>query len=278
MRPLDDRTVERVAELVVDIGGPYERQSYQIVQLLKGAGWADLPDYDGSPRIPWLVDLLVERRERTADIERFLCRVCDPVEYEDGRVSAEVFRESLNQVLAAEQLMVSFVGGRPVLGDVGDDGADPRFSAPDDLEARLRRLVHDDVQVALLVRRVRETVLCQESGAHTMAIIGIGSFVEGLLYALLVERDADVVRHGLVTESGRTVSLRGATLELMINEAHRRDWIQLDAKDFMHTVRRYRNFVHPSAELREQPEFDADSVNLCWAPVRALLNDLERLA
>ncbi|MEU6644540.1 hypothetical protein ABZ863_18575 [Saccharomonospora sp. NPDC046836] len=42
-----------------------------------------------------------------------------------------------------------------------------------------------------------------------------------------------------------------------------------------HRVRDYRNFVHPRKELAEQPDFDQDSVRLCWAPVHALLNDLE---
>ncbi len=43
----------------------------------------------------------------------------------------------------------------------------------------------------------------------------------------------------------------------------------------MHTVRDFRNFVHPRKELVDQPAFDRDSVMLCWGPVRALLNDLE---
>jgi hypothetical protein len=46
--------------------------------------------------------------------------------------------------------------------------------------------------------------------------------------------------------------------------SHGKGWIQLDAKDFMHNVRQYRNFVHPRAELEKQPQFDRDIVTLCW--------------
>lgn len=277
MFPLDDRTVERLARTIVDIGGPYERASWQLTQLLKGAGWAEVPEYDGSPRVPWLAEQLIARRDNRTDIEGVLCRVCDPLEYEDGMSAAAEFADTVNQILAPEQLTVSFVGVRPVVGAIGQDGQQAEFAAPEDLDSRLRRLVADEYAAELLVRRARETVLCEQAGAYTMAIIGIGSFVEGLLYSLLTERDAGIREHGF-TVNGRTVKPREASLELMINTAHAKGWIQLDAKDFMHNVRRFRNFVHPSAELDKEPMFDQESVALCWAPVRALLNDLERFA
>jgi hypothetical protein len=274
MFPLDPRTVDRLAKTIVDHGGPYERQSYHVIQLLTGARWTDLPEYDGSPRVPWLVERIQARQDDHAAVERLLCRVCDPLEYEDGMAAAEEFRQAVNGILAAEQLMVSYVGARPVLGAIAEDGRSPEYSAPEHLDGRLRRLVADPDAVELLARRAAESVLCEQCGAHTMAIIGIGSFVEGLLYSLLTERDADIRAHGFVTPH-RTVPAAEADLELLINVAHAKGWIELDAKDFMHSVRRFRNFVHPSAELENQPDFDYESVTLCWAPVRALLNDLE---
>jgi hypothetical protein len=277
MFPLDDRTVERLARTVVDIGGPYERQSYHLTQLLTGARWADLPEYDGSARVPWLVEQLTARQKCDADIERLLCRLCDPLEYDDGMATAEAFCVTVNEILAPEQLMVSYVGVRPVLGAIAQDGRGPEFSAPEDLDSRLRALIADPDAVELLVRRAHESVLCEQAGAHTMAIIGIGSFVEGLLYSLLTERDATIREHGFTVGANKMVKARQAGLELLINAAHANGWIQLDVKDFMHNVRRFRNFVHPSAELADQPRFDHESVTLCWGPVRAVLNDLEHL-
>ncbi len=69
MIPLDDRTAERLARVIVDLGGPYERRSYELEQLLARAGWPDPPEYDGSPRIQWLSEQLIDRKNRRADIE-----------------------------------------------------------------------------------------------------------------------------------------------------------------------------------------------------------------
>lgn len=274
MIPLDDRTAEELAKLIVDPGGPYERKSYEIEKLLARAGWSNPPMFDGFSRVQWLAEQLIERRHRRDEIERLLCRICDPLEYGGAKASADELRKTVNALLEAEGLVVSFAGGRPVVAALSA-GGNPVYSAPDDLERRLRRLVGDDNAVVLLVRRVQETLICESNGAHTMAIIGIGSFVEGLLYSLLTERDDDIRRNGLTRRNGQRVRVDSAPLELLIDTAYAKGWIQLDAKDFMHNVRQYRNFVHLRAELEKQPQFDRDSVNLCWAPVRALLNDLE---
>lgn len=274
MLPLDDRTAERIATVIVDMGGPYERKSYELEPLLARAGWVPAPEYDGRPRVPWLAEQLVDHRDDHARIERLLCRVCDPVEYDEGGEVAEEFRTVLNEKLEAERLTISLVNGRPVLGEVGSDGA-AHYSAPEDLPQRLPRLIQDSTAIQRLLNRVREAELCQRAGAHTMAIIGIGSFVEGLLYSLFMERDEKIRKEGFIGNSGRKFKPDKAGLQIMIDTAHERDWIQGDAKNFVDHVIEFRNFVHPAAELRGAVTFDDDTVMMCWAPVRALLNDLE---
>ena len=128
----------------------------------------------------------------------------------------------------------------------------------------------------LLIERIRETEICAANGAYTFAIIGIGSFVEGLLQTVLSERDEQVRAHGFLDEKGRTLQDHRIGLQYLINQARSRSWIQLDAADFMHKVREYRNYVHPRVQQRDPQQFDHDSVMLCWAPVRAVLNDLEQ--
>src|SRR3954469_7206953 len=102
MFPLDPRTVDRIAKFVCDPGGPYERTGRDLEQLLRHAGWTDPPEYDGSPRVPWLAEALTERASERSDVERFVCRVCDPLEYEGGMAEADEIRKALNQLLEPE--------------------------------------------------------------------------------------------------------------------------------------------------------------------------------
>ncbi|MEV4645513.1 hypothetical protein [Saccharopolyspora sp. NPDC049357] len=276
MFPLDPRTIERIAAIVVDTGGHYERKGWQLEQLFSAAGWVDPPEYDGSPRVPWVVEQLTERSTDRSAIERFLCRICDPLEYDEGKPAADVFCQIINEKLQPERLAITYISGRPVLGELTDDGGEPMFVQPPNLDQRLRGLIESKTTVDVLVKRAKEADICASSGAHTLAIIGIGSFVEGMLLALLIERDREIRENGFPAgKNGKHVTPQRAGLELLINTARSKNWIQFVAADFMHRVRDYRNFVHPGKELAELPDFDQESVRLCWAPVHVVLNDLE---
>ncbi|MFI9387743.1 hypothetical protein [Kutzneria sp. NPDC052558] len=275
MFPLDGRTLDRVARLVVDIDSPNERRGYELEQLLSSAGWADPPQYDGSQRIPWLVDALTDRSDSRADIERFLCRVCDPLEYDGGMAAADACRQELNRVLEFERLVITYVGGRPVLGELTDESERPVYGAPVEVERRLRVLLSDEQVIALLVDRIEQSRSAEASGAYLLALFGIGSFVEGLLFTVLKEQFPDLVRAGFRGRDGRQVPASRAGLELLIETAHRQRLIELDARNFLHHVRDFRNYIHPRQQLERDFTPNKDTVNMCWMPVNAVLNDLE---
>ncbi|RMI35397.1 hypothetical protein [Nocardia stercoris] len=271
----DEMTIERLARIIVDNDGPYMRTGRDLEKLLARAGWENPPEYDATPKVPWLIEHMIDRNDGGQDIERLVCRVCDPVEYHDGEEVASVFRAALNSVLKAEGMAVLDSGGRPILAEIGSDGMGAVNAEPHDLDERIYRLIKDRTTADLLLHRAAEARICQRSGAHTMAVIAIGSFVEGLLYTMLSERCDDCRNGRFIGSNGEMTSMRQPNLAALIDTAHALEWIQLDAKTFMHTVRNFRNYIHPRLELADNPRFDSDSVGLCWAPVQAMLNDLE---
>ena len=273
MRPLDVRTVERLTDVICDLGGPYERRGGDLQRLLEAAGWPEAVEYDGSPRVPWLRENLLSRREDTALMERVICRVCDALEFDEGEAAARLARKVVNQVLESEGLMVTVVGGRPVLGEIVEGGDGLSMSLPDDLEERLSNIIADPQAVKLLTERAAEAEACVRGSAHTLALIGLGSFLEGVLYAVLREHAPDMTDK-FVDADGRRVPWERANLAHMINVAHSRKWIQVDAKEFIHKVRDYRNLVHPRLQFDLGLVPDDDTVMMCVGPVRAVLNDL----
>ncbi len=275
MPTLDHKTIERVARLICDIDGPQERRGFEVEALLRGAGWTDVPEYDGTPRIPWLVETLRERLDSPGDIARLLCRICDPVEYDGGVAVAEEVRQALNRILAAEGLEITLISSRPVLSKTNNDGDAPVFGPPDDIESRLKALLPDENVVRLLTDRIAQSRSAQQAGAYLLTVFGIGSFVEGLLYTVLMDRFPELARTGFSGNNGRSVDAKRAGLELLIDTAHDRGLIQLDAKNFMHPVRNFRNYIHPRQQLENSFNPDQDTVALCWGPVHAVLNDLE---
>jgi hypothetical protein len=275
MFPLDPKTVERLAKIAVDPGGPYERTGHALESLLRSAGWGNPPDYDGSAKVGWMIDALTEREQARLDIERFLCRVCDPIEYPGGITDAEEVRRTINEVLELERLEVSYVGGRPVIGELGSNGTAKVVLHVDDVEQRLRKLIRDERLITLLVSRIRQSQQAEAGGSYLLALFGIGSFVEGLLYSVLINRFPDLERDGFTGRNGKKMPARRAGLEILIDTAHERQIIELDAKNFMDPVRDFRNYIHPRHQLESRFTPDSDTVAMCWPPVQALLNDLD---
>jgi hypothetical protein len=277
MHRLDHRTLQRVATLLCDVDGPFERHGWQLEEFLRAAGWKSPPPYDGSARVRWAHEVLSDHADDLLRIEQVLQRLCDPLEYDDGVEAAEIIRAEVNRILHPEGLMVALVSGRPVVGELSDGDGAPRYSAPERLEERLSQLISDRDAVALLLARAGETVICESHGAYVFAVIGIGSFVEGLLFAVLNERDSELRADGYRRpRGGQRVSFERLGLSDLIDISHGKGWVQLDAKDFLRTVRDYRDFVHPRRQLDSGMTPDSDTVMMCWGPALAVLNDLER--
>lgn len=264
MPVLDSRTIDRVVALICDRDGPYERSVRQLCRILDDAGWT--VEYTGGAREPWLGDTIREHNGDVAMIEALLRRVVDPREYDEGLVAAHQVLARLNPLLEADGIRLDLDGHRPVVRRPGEesrslDEVASALAGPE-LRRLVQELVSDDAMAAILVRRLDEVEACRRSGAFVMALVGTGSFIEGLLSDTLRRRDPEVRR------------LHNPSLTELLQRAKARGWIEDDAYRFSELVRDYRNFVHPRVQLDMAFSPDDDTVLMCWQPVLAVLNDL----
>jgi hypothetical protein len=266
---LDLRTIDRLAELICDMGGPHQRSVRQIQRFLDGAGWKEpYPGYGG--RVPWLAATITRRNDDLDAVLALVRRVVDPREYGGDTAAARSFIDPVNALLAPDGLVVGLDGSRPYArtASTGVDGTEriaAALSSPE-LRARIRGLVSDEALADVLVARLDEIDAARTHGAYVLAIVGTGSLVEGLLDDVMKQRDPE------------TRKLKETNLGTLLDRAHKRGWIQPDVLDFSHVVREYRNFVHPREQHKRKITPDEDTVLMCWQPVLALINDLhERL-
>ncbi len=192
---LDPVTRERLARLIVDQDGPYERTGREIATLFRNAGWPDPVEYDGSYRVPWVDELLTFRAEDRRAIEQILCRMCDQREYEDPR-SALAVRDTVNQIINADGLTVVYRDGQFTVIGVTPTAAGPAPTTPVELTVDVADFVDDPAMVSLLRSRLDEATVCREGGAYFAAIVTIGSLLEGVLHAVVQQREAILAAEG----------------------------------------------------------------------------------
>jgi hypothetical protein len=258
---LDGNTLEHLADLICgDDVSPSRRAGWQLPKFLRSAGWDRVPEFDGYRR-DWMLDQLDQRKKDLAAITQVLLRLADPREYlGDDDARAAVVAE-LNRFLAVEGYQVIYERGRPVLV-VRDPALDkPALRAPMELTASLAEIVTDPAYAEQVRRRLDEAHTCWVHGAPTAAIIMLGSLLEGVLFDVAMAQSAD----------GRVPS---DNLGSLIKLAVREGWIGRDVDDFAHTLREYRNLVHPKRQVDDKYNPDSGTAEISWKVVVLALNDL----
>lgn len=272
MDTLDENTLGRIADVICDTDGPNHRQAWQLPLFFRHAGWRDVPEYRDIGRRRWVLDLLLSRRHDGGAIVQVLCRLSDPREYqEDPRVAQQV-AQTLNRFLALEGVKVTYASGRAVVVDLPRAMLSPDAPATVDLVQDLSTFIRDPDLAGILRFRLDEASTCREHGACVSAIVMLGSVLEGALLDIATRFIASAMRSSKAPGDGRKLS--SWSLADLINVAHERGWIQPDVHAFAHSLRDYRNFVHPREQLRRGEFPDQDTVSVCWDVVIAALNDL----
>ncbi|MFD8936137.1 hypothetical protein ACFV0R_12920 [Streptomyces sp. NPDC059578] len=262
---LDTNTLEELARVICGDDHLYYRKGYEIARFLEHAGWQRVPEYNGEYRMDWTLARLTERREEPTELERVLLRLADPREYLDELEQLPAVVTAVNAFLVYEGARLESQGGRPRLVACDPSLAHPSSQGPSELSAAMTDLISDRKMAALLQHRLDEARTCYANGAHVAAIIMLGSLLEGVMVHVVCERDASLL--------GST-SADKVTLDSLIKICHKARWIDADVERFCHELRKYRNFVHPRAEIREAHTPDRYTLDMCWPVVNAVLNDL----
>jgi hypothetical protein len=272
MDPLDENTLDRLAEAICDTDGPNHRQGWQLPYFFRNAGWREVSEYDESGRKRWVLDLLRARRHDSQAMEQVICRLSDPREYQEEPRQAQQVAQMLNRFLALEGLKVTYGSGRPLVVPLPGAMISPDTPASVDLKRDLGTFILDPELAGILRLRLDEAATCREHGACVATIVLLGSILEGALFDVANRFIASAMRSTKSPRDGRKLS--SWQLVDLINVAHDRGWIQPDVRVFAHTLRDYRNFVHPREQLKRREFPDQDTVNVCWDVVVAALNDI----
>jgi hypothetical protein len=263
--PLDSNTLKELARVICGDDYPYYRRGFEITQFLENSGWHNVPEYDGEYRGEWTLQLLMDRRENPAELEKVLLRLADAREYLGEPEVLPTVVNAVNSFLVHEGFRLENPGGRPRLVVCDPAMAHPGQQAPVELKATMAEIIREPRMAALLQRRLDEARTCFSNGAHVAAIIMLGSLLEGVLLTVIEERDVSLL-------NDKDPNFIG--LKALIDICHKAGWIDVDMERFSHSVCRYRNYVHPRREFREAHTPDRDTLNVSWYVVNGALNDL----
>jgi hypothetical protein len=131
----------------------------------------------------------------------------------------------------------------------------------------------------ILANRWQEVQRCVDGESYLAATILMGSLLEGILLSIVCQYPKEANLSPVApkdSKSGQVLKFHEWTLAQMIDVAHDLKWIDLDVKKFSHSLREFRNFIHPHQQMLQESYPDKDTCTISWYVVQAAITDLVR--
>ena len=213
------------------------------------------------------------------ELAQVIKRIASPREYSGDRVKLSAALSALNQYLYIEGFKVKLNGVEPYFEKI-----EVEFGSEDQDETVLKPLPPPNFMAIglepgigeILSSRWSEAQKCVDSEAFLAATIIMGSLLEGLLLGVCQRfpKEANTSTSAPLNSDGKVRRFHEWSLSNMIDVAHTAGWIDLDVKRFSHSLRDFRNMIHPYEQMLNQSKPDSDTCGISWLVVQATVNDL----
>lgn len=277
---MDSQTLESLAEMICGDGQDYPvyRTGSELTRFFRRVGFSNVT-HDGSTRKWWTLSILEHLSEN--NLKAVILRLADPREYRGNSSHVQQAIKKLNEILMIEGLKVELDGVKPTLKGITPQILEVKekedlkpLPPPDFLSLKLEPGLGQ-----ILEDRWTEAQRCLDGGACLAATIIMGSLLEGILLAVLQKYPKEANTSKVAPKDPKTAKVKYFaewSLSEMINVAHDVGWIDLDVKKFSHSLRDFRNLIHPYQQMVLRTFPDKDTCEISWLVVQAATNDLAK--
>lgn len=139
-------------------------------------------------------------------------------------------------------------------------------------------LLNLGVLTETIEQRITEIQKCLKSNASLSVIFLCGSTLEGILLnqASKSPRDFNTANAAPKDKENKVRPLPGWTLNNLIDVAYEKKFIGLDVKKFSHSLRDFRNFIHPYQQHLFNFSPDKHTAKISWQVLQAVIDDLSK--
>lgn len=129
----------------------------------------------------------------------------------------------------------------------------------------------------ILEQRILEIKKCLKTEASLSIIFLCGSILEGILLGIATQFVKEFNQSSISPkdrDTGKVKKLHEWTLSNFIDVAHDIGFIGLDIKKYGHSLRDFRNYIHPYQQMSTGFNPDMHTAKISWQVLKAAINDL----
>lgn len=280
---LNPKTLEKF-RLLINEETEY-RSGPQLVSFFNNLGFNDSYG-QGFPSRKDYTDEKLNRLNGTADLDKAIKSLFSPVNFIGKFKELDDFISEFNQYLAFDGWKI-FRSSKEILfkkaGEIDFENVDKKaelteaeFLNREFKELNIEKIGLDGTIAEILDLRFEEIKKCLGSNAPLSVIFLCGSSLEGILLgvAMKTPKSFNTAISSPKNQEGKVKPFHEWTLNNLINTAFEVGLLKEDVKKFSHSLRDFRNYIHPYQQLSSGFNPDKHTAKISWQVLKAAIHQL----
>jgi len=144
-------------------------------------------------------------------------------------------------------------------------------------EISISALKIDGAVTVVLEQRIVEVKQCLNAGAPLSVIFLCGSILEGILLGIATKNPKQFNQSSVCPkhkDTGKAKQFHEWSLNNFIEVAYNVGYIGLDVKKYSHSLRDFRNYIHPYRQMSSGFNPDMHTARISWQVLKAAMHDI----
>lgn len=279
---LSKKTLEKLRDLINE--ETEYRSGSNLVSFFNQLGFKEFYGQGFPSRWKYTDDKL-EKINGTPEIDKCIKMVFTPVNFIGNYDVLENHINSFNEYLAFDDWKlvrngkdISFSKADKINFDVKKAVNEEDFINQEFDEISIYELNLDGIISDILNSRIQEIKANIKGNAPLSAIVLIGSSLEGILLGFASKNPKDFNQTNVAPKDkeGKVKSFHEWSLSNFIDVANEIGLLKEDVKKFSHTVRDFRNYIHPYEQISKNFNPDIHTAKLCWNVLKVAMIQLSK--
>lgn len=217
----------------------------------------------------------------TADLDNCIRKLFSPINYINRIDELDAFIRDFNHYLAFDKWQVvrrndeiSFVKNDKIkINEKSEPGTESEFLEMDFKSVDIDKIGLDSRLTDILKLRLNEIEKCIKSDASLSVAFLCGSTLEGILLGLATKYPSDFnqAKSAPKDKEDKVKKLHEWTLHTFIDVSCELGFIKEDVKKFSHTLKDFRNYIHPYQQLSSGFNPDEHTSKISWQVLKAAI-------
>lgn len=278
---LQNKSLEKL-RLLINEETEY-RSGPQLVRFFNDLGFNDSYG-QGFPSRWKYTDEKLSQINGTTELDKCIKKLFAPVNFIGRFTELDNFIKEFNQFLAFDKWKVirneaeiSFAKADKIKFDDSPSGLkEEEFLKREFSEISLEKIGLDGTVNETLKHRLEEIKKCLTVDAPLSVLFLAGSTLEGILLGIALQhpKEFNQSKSSPKDKEGKVKQFQDWTLSNYIDVAYDVGLLMEDVRKFSHSLRDFRNYIHPFAQVSSGFNPDKHTARICWQVLKAAIYQL----